>query len=252
MALYDIELITDNVFEEANDSGVLTVTGTPDTGFPESRLGDRAVSLFWKDTATGAYSFEAFLATASSVDFLAVHRHNFSGIAIDWQYDTLASSSGESYANIISQFTPTDNNQIIKTVSTPVESDAFKLAVASITNPRCGEIWMGRRYSYQVMLDAPPPETELPQVVRVKTLGGPNRFVKRGMAPRTRSYGLRLTDTQRTQFLTQMVDLDEYSKGFYIRDHQGEYFPCFLTQIPVITPINDTLFNVSFAIEEDL
>ena len=49
----DTILYTNNILE----SGTLTVSGTADTGFPESRLYDRSISLYWKDTITEAKYF---------------------------------------------------------------------------------------------------------------------------------------------------------------------------------------------------
>ena len=74
----NITLYTRNIFE----TGTVTVTGTPDTGYPESRLHDRCISLYWKDTIIGGKNFLVDQGAAGnvSVNFLVIDKHNFNGI----------------------------------------------------------------------------------------------------------------------------------------------------------------------------
>ena len=45
MSTWTIKFYPYNILE----FGTVTVTGDPDSGYPESRLYDRAISLYWKD-----------------------------------------------------------------------------------------------------------------------------------------------------------------------------------------------------------
>ena len=78
-----ITIYTDNILEDAT----VSVTGDADSGYPESRLYDREISLYWKKTGTGSIDITA-TNIASEVDFLAIDKHNFSGETLNFQYSS--------------------------------------------------------------------------------------------------------------------------------------------------------------------
>ena len=81
-----ITLYTRNILE----TGAVTVTGTPDTGFPVSRLYDRSIDFYWKDTVTEAKDFKIDQGASGNlaVDALIIDKHNFNGIDLKLQYST--------------------------------------------------------------------------------------------------------------------------------------------------------------------
>ena len=67
--------------------GTTTVTGIPDTGYPEERLYDFTTELFWMDTVTEAKDIVIDQGgTIYDIDTLIIEGHNFDGIALQWQY----------------------------------------------------------------------------------------------------------------------------------------------------------------------
>lgn len=221
-----IALYTRNILK----TGTVTVTGDPDAGFPESRLYDRAISLFWKDTITEAKNFVVDQSAAGNlaVDFLAVHRHNFNGAAMQWQYSNDNFSADEHDA--VTDWNQGDNNQIIKTLSSPVTQRYWRVTLASMANPKCGEIFMSYAREFEAMIDPTPDLKRVSNVRWNRTVGGLERSTKAGDVRRARSYSLFLNATDLALFQAAMDELDEYSLPFWIKDHDGNYFPCRITE----------------------
>lgn len=217
-----VTLYTKNIFE----SGTVTVTGTADTGYPESRLHDRSIDFYWKDTAsTTPYYFTVVQPSTAqkSVDFLAIERHNFSGKELRWQSDTGSTAWPDATTN----WTQGDNNQIIKELSTTVTKLKWRVTVATssgITNPKCSEIYMSAGSSFAIMAQPSPSADELANVQWNKTIGGLERSTKFGDERRVRNYTLFLSTAELNTFRSNMADTSGYSKPFYIKDHKGEYF----------------------------
>lgn len=227
----EITLYTRNILE----TGTVTATGTPDTGFPESRLYDRAISLFYKDTVSEAKDFRVDQGAVDilTVDFLAVHRHNFSGANIYWQ--SSADDFG-SYVTTHENWTPADNDQIIKTISSPVTKRYWRL-YASLVNPKCGEIFMSYGRTFEVKASPSPAYGEKDNVQWNRTVGGLERSTKFGEERRVREYGLFLSASELTEFKAAMDELNSYARPFWIKDDEGAYFPCRLLSVP--EPIGD-------------
>lgn len=227
----EITLYTRNILE----TGTVTVTGTPDTGFPESRLYDRAISLFYKDTVSENKEFKADQGAADilAIDFLAIHRHNFSGKNIYWQSSPDDFSTSTNHAN----WQPADNTQIIKTISSPVTERYWRLYIYSLVNPKCGEIFMSYGRTFEVKTSPSPAYGEQDNVQWNRTVGGLERSTKFGEERRVREYGLFLSASELTEFKAAMDELNSYAMPFYIKDDEGAYFPCRLLSVP--EPIGD-------------
>lgn len=219
-----IALYTRNILE----TGTVTVTGDPDDGFPESRLYDRAISLFWKDTITEAKNFVVDQGATGNlaVDFLAVQRHNFSGADLQWQYSN-DNFSGD-INDAVTDWNQGDNSQIIKTLGSALTQRYWRVTLSSMANPKCGEIYMSFAREFEATLDAP----KLKRVSNVRwnrSIGGLERSTKMGDVRRARSYSLFLDSTDLAAFQAAMDELDEHSKPFYLKDHDGNYFPVRIT-----------------------
>jgi len=223
-----ITLYTRNILE----TGTVTVTGTPDTGYPEARLHDRAVSLYWKDTVTEAKDFTVDQGASGNlaVDFLAVFRHNFSGIAMQWQYSNDDFSADVNDA--VTDWTQGDNNAIVKVMGSAETQRYWRVTLASMANPKCGEIFMSFGRSFDVMQSPASVAGENDNVRWHRSVGGLERSTKLGEAVRHRQYTLFLSASELTSFQAAMAELDEYSRPFWIKDDAGAYFPCRLLAPP--------------------
>ncbi len=229
----DIALYTRNILE----TGTVTVTGDPDTGFPESRLYDRAISLFWKDTITEAKIFVADQGASGNlaVDFLAVHRHNFSGIAMQWQYSS-DNFSGD-INDAVTDWNQSDNSQIVKTLGSAAAHRYWRVTLASMANPKCGEIFMSYGRTFEAKASPSPVYGEKDNVQWNRTVGGLERSTKFGEERRVREYGLFLSASELTSFKAAMTELNGYAKPFWFKDDEGAYFLCRLLSVP--EPIGD-------------
>lgn len=225
-----IKLYTRNILE----TGTVTVTGTPDTGFPESRLYDRAISLFWKDTVVEAKTILARQATPIAVDFLAIEKHNFNGEDMQWQWSTDNFSADINDA--VDDWNQGDNLQIIKTFDPALTKDDWRVTISSMTNPKCGEIFMSYGREFDVAANPREMLTDQDNVIWNPTVGGGERSTKFGEERRVREYSLLLDSTALTAFRAAMDDLDGYSKPFYIKDREDDYWMCKLQFVPVEDP----------------
>ena len=223
-----ITLYTYNILED----GTVTVTGDPDTGFPEARLYDRAISLYWKDTVVEAKNFKVDQGASGNVavDFLAIPKHNFSGIAMQWQYST-----DDFVADIndaVTDWTQGDNEQIVKVMGTPQTKRYFRVTLASMTNPKCSEIFMGLGREFEVKASPSPIGTERANVQWNRTVGALERSTKFGEERQIWEYSMFLSASDLSSFRTAMADLDGYCKPFYMKDHEGNYWMVRLVDIP--------------------
>lgn len=224
----NIELYTSNILE----TGTVTATGTVDTGFPKSRLYDRSIDLFWKVTATQATTFHVDQGASgnTAVDFLAIDRHNFNGEDITWEW----SANNSDWTAAVTGWTQGDNLQIIKTLSTALTKRYWRVTVTSMANPQCAEVFMSLAATFQLRFDESPIVQNLANVKWVPTVGGLERSTKLGDSRKKRKYPLFLDENAgtTTSFSGAMDDLDEYSKPFYIKDHEDNYWLCRLENIP--------------------
>ena len=250
-----VTLYTKNILE----TGTVTVTGVPDTGYPESRLYDRSIDFYWKDTATAGYDFITVQSSIAqkSVDFLAIERHNFTGNFGLWQSRTSGSTAWVDATTVWAQG---DNNQIVKELSTTVTRMSWRFRVASsssgvlgtIANPKCSEIYMSAGSSFAIMAGPAPSAEELDNVQWNKTVGGLERATKFGDRRRVRNYTLMLTTGELDTFRTNMADTSGYSKPFYIKDHAGAYIFSRLAGPPVEDYFDKTYTNVNLQFIEVL
>ena len=244
-----ITLYTRNILE----TGTVTVTGTPDTGFPESRLYDRAISLFWKDTVVEAKNFVVDQGATGnlSVDFLAVEKHNFSGEDMQWQQSTDNFSADINDA--VTDWNQTDNARIVKTLGSALTKRYWRVTLSSMTNPKCGEIFMSFGRSFDVASDPGPTLNELDNVRWNKSVGGIERSTKFGDEKRTREYTLLLNSTDLAAFRAAMDELESYSRPFYIKDADGNYWMCRLQAVPKEEPnAVDTMTRTRISVVEML
>jgi len=97
---------------------------------------------------------------------------------------------------------------------------------------QCTEIFMTYGREFQVNFNDPPDGMKRTNVSWQETVGGIERSTKYGDRKRERSYSLFLDETNLAAFRSAMDDLDEGSKGFYIKDHEGYYWLCRLLNDP--------------------
>ena len=251
-----IKLFTFNLFE----LGIATITGDPDTGYPEARLWDRCGVLYWKDTTSGSYEFkveqvgaDGFGYSADSfgydgelaeIDLLWVKGHNFIGKTCYWQYsDTaLAWSTQETW-------TQADSNPIIKTISSPAEHRFWRLYVASVTNPVCAEIIMSKGVEFAILSNPRPKKQPQANVSWNASIGGLDRSIKAGQAKNTWEYMIRVRSAEDLAAMeSELANLDEYSKPFLIKDMNNNYLLCRLLNDPAIEydpPLSEYIdFNI--------
>jgi len=241
-----ITIFTENILEDAT----VTITGSADTGFPKARLYDREVSLFWKKTGTEALVFNANYGSGVEVDFLAVSKHNFSGEDLTWDYSG-DNFTGETEA---AGWTQNDNDQIIKTLSTSQTQQYWRLTVTSMTDPKCSEIFMAKGLELNVRFDDHPLAKDKPNVLWNETIGGLDRSTKLGDDRKVRKYAILLdqNSSEITNFRVAMASLDNYSKKFYIKDHEGNYWMCRLMEQPQEEFITEGHVLLNFVVIEQL
>lgn len=230
-----VTLYTSNILETAT----VTVTGTPDAGYLESRLHDRYQSHFWKVSGTQQTIIHVNQDSESlPVDFLAIGSHNFNGEDIDWQWST----NDADWTNAVDQWSQSDNYQAVKTLGSSLTKQYWRVVVSSMLNPRCTEVYMSLGYDFDVRVD-PLPMPERSHVDNVewrRTVGGLERSQKWGDARRYRKYCLVLNASDLVNFRAAMADLDEYSKPFFIKDDEDAYFMVRLLEVPVERPLTGT------------
>lgn len=224
----DITLYTYNLLEDAT----VTVTGDPDTGFPEARLWDRSIGFYWQDTATGAYTFHADQGAAgdAEVNALIVGHHNFDGEDLQFQWSTDDFSADINDA--VTDWTQSGNDPFIKTLSSALEKRYWRMTVSSLTDPRCSELWFAYGWSFPIKARELPVRQELANVRWQRSVGGSERSTKFGTARRRRQYSLTLDSTALTNWHTATGHLDEWSLPFWLTDDAGDTFLCRFVEPP--------------------
>jgi len=243
-----ITLYTRNILE----SGTVDVTGAPDTGYPESRLYDRHISLFWKDTVTEAKNFTVDQGATGNlaVDFLAIESHNFDNKTMQWQWST-DNFSGD-VNDAVTDWSQSGNGQIIKTLDPAFTKRYWRVSVSSIANPQCSEIFMSYGHSFTILANPYPRAKKQANVSWRRTVGGSERSTKFGDARKVRTYAMKLDSSALADFQNAMDDLDEYSKPFYICDHDGNYWMCRLLDEPEEHYSNKAYTTISISVIEML
>lgn len=207
-----------NIFE----SGTVTITGE-DSSYPKERLHDRAVSLYWKYTATGAIAITVDQGATGILDitFLAIEKHNFDGEDLAWQYST--DNFSADINDMVTGWTQSGNDQIIKTAAAQ-NKRYWRVTVTSLTDPIASELFMSKAYWFEAQA-APTPQLITERNVRYqRSMGYIERGVKQGPVRRRRNYNLFLDSSDLADFRTVLEYLDDLSKPFYFRDHDSNYF----------------------------
>jgi len=239
-----ITLYPDNFLED----GTVTVTGTADTGYPESRLYDRALGFLWKDTVTAAQDYHLDYATAVECDFLAIEGHNFDGEDMEWQWST----DDAAWNDAVTAWTQSGNAQIVKVISSSLTKRYWKVTVTSMTNPQCGEIYMSLGYSFDILAEPGPAVKKISNVEWRRTVGGSARSTKFGNRTRQYTYDMFLSAADLTSFRAVIDLLDEGRYPFYIKDHEGSYWLCRLADEPIEKWDNHTYTHVTMTVIEVL
>lgn len=251
------------------ETGEVTVTGTPDTGYPVARLYDRSGNFFWKVTAGPTdYTFEvhqlgdAFGMTADAfgmstddfgmganrdIDLLYIPRHNFRNFECFWEYSVDGFNWTEQTTWIQG-----DDDPIVKTISSAVTAPWWRVRVLAIPNPTCSEIWMGGGYSFGVKARPSPMHQYNPNVSWIMSIGGQERGTKLGDAGRLRTYNLKIDATALANYNIIVTDLDNFSKPFIVKDKDDEYFMGRFEAAPSNDYITPDLTELNFNIREML
>jgi len=179
-----IKIYSSSLFED----GTVTVTGDADTGYPESRLYDRSISLYWKDTVTEAKVFHVDQSASGTqaINALFIPKHNFNGLDMTWQYST----NNSDWTSAVAAWTQSDNNQIEKVLTTALTKRYWRVTVSSKENPQCSEIFMSYGYEFQADFVQNPVFSSRPNVIWTETVGGLERSTKLSNDRRMRTYAL--------------------------------------------------------------
>jgi hypothetical protein len=217
-----IQLITYNILE----LGTVSVSGSPDSGYPEERLWDRSQRFYWKVTDIGTFTVEVDQGSSIlGIDTIVIEGHNFDGLVLNLQ----RSNNGSSWTTVTS-WTQSGNGQIVKNLDSVMSYRYWKLNIISVTNPQCTEIFIGKGYPFQVRFDQPPGGMDLPNVNWVLTYGGFERSEKRSEDRKKRAYSVfhdqDMSEGSLADYREAVGYLDSYSKPFYIKDHEGDYWLC--------------------------
>ncbi len=238
MAAQTIELITYNILE----SGTVSISVSATSGYPATRLYDRSVNLLWQapgipgdrfgfDEDAFGFDDDAFgfvgedttitINQASSpkgIDTLWISNHNFVGLTLKWQQ----SADGNTWTTII-QWTATSSIQI-KTLSSVVTQNYWRLAIEGDDNHQCGEIIMGRARSFNIQNVPDPMHSWIENVAWQMSVGGQERSIKYGLRRTKRAYTLRLTSADLVILQSALDDLNDFSRPFLIIDKDGDYY----------------------------
>jgi len=238
----DIIIYPYNVLEDST----VTVTGTADTGYPESRLYDRHISYLWKDTVTEAKTFHADQGADDNkaIGALFIEQHNFSGEDMTFEYST----NDSDWSDAVSGWTQNDNDQIVKTL-TALTKRYWRVTVTSMENPYCGEIYMSNAYTFEIFAGQPPSLTYAVNLQHNRTVGGTERTTLFGDKRRQYTCTILVDSTGLTSFRDAMDYLNDYSRPFYIKDHDANYWLARLMETPVEqynARNNLTTINLSF------
>jgi len=235
------------------ESGTVTVTGTADTGYPESRLYDRSINLLWKYTTgameiifqvdqggerIGSMGNDTYLIGGmgddsyaigsmggdeideiKEVDLLYISGHNFNTRDMTWDY----SDNGDNWTEQDS-WTQDGNGVIIKTIPSSISATFWRVTVASHVNPQCAEIIMGLAYSFDIQKTPDPNHSWLDNVTWSQSIGGQERGIKLGNKRARRLYAVKLTPANRLIFQSVIGNLDGFSLPFLIQDMNDDYF----------------------------
>lgn len=235
-----VKFLCYNILED----GAVTVTGV-DGGYPKERLFDRSLGFYCMYSAVSAYVVSVNQSTAPLiVNTLIIEDHNLDGVAVTWDH----SANGSSWTTSES-WTQSGTGQIVKQITTPVTDNYWRVSMGSHAF-QASEIFMGRALSVPVVWSNAPAFSEVADVERQRTYGGVDHFIRIGPKRKQRSYSVFMdrVDYPVATFATDLEYLDDYSKPFYLIDHEDS---CFLADFSLSPPSSDHLneglleFNIS-------
>ena len=121
-----IKLYTRNILE----TGTFTVTADADSGYPEARLHDRDISLYWKDASADNVIFSVDQSSSPvAVDALITNGHDFDGKYMAWQY----SDNGFYWIDAVTRWTQSGNSQIVKILATALTKNYWRVVLSDTT-----------------------------------------------------------------------------------------------------------------------
>lgn len=121
-----IKLYTRNILE----TGTFTVTADADSGYPEARLHDRDISLYWKDASADKVVFSVDQSSSPvAVDALIINEHDFDGYYMAWQY----SDNGHYWVDAVTRWTQSGSSQIVKTLTTALTKNYWRVVLSDTT-----------------------------------------------------------------------------------------------------------------------
>lgn len=209
----NIILMTKNVFA----SGTVQVPGEL-VAYPQERIYDGDIHDLWKHNATLTFSISTQLTASTSVDFLAIHSHNFwsvGGVSISWQYYTTSWQTALTWSQ-------TSSSTIIKTLDTPVTGTRFRVSVnTTIANPQCAEIFMSRKVFNKHPFQPWPVPFKITNQFVDYTRTGHRWALKNGDTRWACKYNFTLDDTEMAVWEQCLTDIDDGFKPFYMYDHKG-------------------------------
>ena len=225
-----ITLYTNNILYTGTVTAVSTCANS--ANYPVSRLYDGDILTYFKSTSTGVNSATITIDQGTSgkyVDTIIIPKHNFSD-STDNGTLTLAYSTDGSSWTTGKEWTQTDNNLISQSLTTGGTTAVYRYwrlqlgeSTSPIPKPRCSEIVLSKGYTWEVLGEPNPMHGDIDNVNHQRLLGGGERSVKRSTSKRYREYTVFLNSTQQTDFASAMSDLDNYSKFFFIKDHNDDY-----------------------------
>ena len=239
-----VKLLCCNILEE----GTVTVTAV-DSGYPKERLFDRSLGFYCQYSITSAYVVTVNQgATILPVDTLIIEDHILNGITVNWQY----SDNGSSWTNAIAQWTQSGNSQIFKQCPAAVSHQYWRVSMGSHLF-QATEIFMGRALSVPVVWGNQPSLGDTADVEKIRTYGGVDHFIRIGPKRKQREYTVfmdRINYPVAT-FIADLEYLDDYSKPFYVIDHEGTCFIAeFGNQPPSANHLNQGLMEFDISISE--
>jgi hypothetical protein len=208
-------------------SGSIVAAPTGVSGYPATRLYDRSIDFYYKTTSTFYAQVDQGAAVEESIDFLAISRHNLDADSMQWQW----SDNGSAWTDAVTDWTQSGYAQIIKTLDTALSHRYWKVTAGA--NANVTEVWMSRGYRFRVVAPDGPEGTYEANVDWRKSYGDVEISRKRGSRRRIRTYPLFHHETAEStlaNFREAISYLDHFSKPFYIKDHEGEYWPCRLEE----------------------
>lgn len=271
-----IKIFSFNILE----TGTVTVTGSPDTGYPEARLWDRSANLYWKVTTGDTYEIGPMggdtyeiggmggdtheigpmgdgatqdiyvevqqSASPRNVGLLYVAGHNFDGLSCEWQY----SNDGSVWTDAVADWVQGTTEPIVKTISSAVMAGFWRFAVHGATDPTASEVWMGAGFGFDVQRRPDPYHGYEDNVLWSRSIGGQVRGIKLGNFKERRDYTIRISNGDLGNINTIVADLNHFSKPMLVKDKDGDYFIMHFDPVPGKDFFNNSYTQLNIGLME--